>query len=275
MARDLDGAIRGAVVRSVRVLRADVLRGPSASAFARQLAASRIAKVWRRGKNVIVDLQRVSDSTRGVAAARRGTRHLAISPRFTGSLLIDAVPDAYTCVTFVLVDGRQLAYRDVRRLGTLTLFDTDTFASWEAALGPEPLDPPLTAERFSGILRGSSAAVKSILMDQRKVAGVGNIYANEACWRAGVRPSRRGRSLTTREAAALTESVVAVLAESVARRGTSFRDFRDAYGKRGGFAPHLAVYGRGGEACLRCGATLKESHAIARRTTVWCPSCQR
>jgi formamidopyrimidine-DNA glycosylase len=276
IARDLDGALRGAVVRSAQVLRADVLRDPryggralrgreaerNARAFEQRLAGAPIVQITRRAKSIVLDL----------GAAGR----LVVTPRFTGALLLDPLPDdPYACLTTSLADGRHLSYRDIRRLGTLALLDDAQFAAWDAALGPEPLDPGLTSERFSGILRGSERAVKSILMDQRRLAGVGNIYANEACWRAGVRPSRRARSLTRAESAALLTAVRGVLTESIALRGTTFRDFRDAYGARGGFAAQLAVYGRGGLPCARCGVPLRESHRIEGRTTVWCAGCQR
>jgi formamidopyrimidine-DNA glycosylase len=117
--------------------------------------------------------------------------------------------------------------------------------------------------------------VKKVLMDQRVLVGVGNIYANEACWRAGVDPSRAARTITPAEAAALHLGIVGVLTESIAARGTSFRDYRDASGGRGDFERSLTVYGRGGEPCRRCGARLVETHAIDGRSTVLCAHCQR
>jgi formamidopyrimidine-DNA glycosylase len=259
IARDLDAALRGATIDSARVLRPDVLRGSRGPAFAQALSNSIITRAWRRAKSIVLDL---------------GTsRHLVVTPRFTGTLLLDATPD-YVCITFALSDGRTLTYRDVRRLGTVALLTQPQFVAWSESLGPEPLDPALTPERFSGILRGSSRAVKSVLMDQRKLAGVGNIYANEALWRAGVRPQRAARALKPAESDALLSAVRAVLTESIALRGTTFRDFRDAYGARGGFAAQLKIYGRGGEPCATCRTNLRESHAIDRRSTVWCQRCQ-
>lgn len=280
IARDLDGVLRGAVLRSVHVLRPDVLRDPGAGGRAlRGARAARLAKgiverlqgatlhgARRRAKSVVLDL----------GAAGR----LVVTPRFTGALLVHAndqiaADAAYDCLRISLGDGRVLSYRDVRRLGTVALLDEAAFAAWDAALGPEPLDPGLTAERFSGILRGSNRAVKSILMDQRRLAGVGNIYANEACWLAGVRPATRGRAVTRARGAALLRELRTVLTASIARRGTTFRDYQDAFGGRGTFASELHVYGRGGLPCTRCGAPLRESHAIDGRTTVWCATCQR
>ena len=113
-------------------------------------------------------------------------------------------------------------------------------------------------------------------MDQRVVVGIGNIYANEACWRAGVDPSRSARSRDApTEAAALHDGIVGVLTESIAARGTSFRDYRDASGGAATSSARSPSYGRGGEPCLRCGARLVETHAIDGRTTVLCARCQR
>lgn len=112
-------------------------------------------------------------------------------------------------------------------------------------------------------------------MDQRRLAGVGNIYANEALWRARIDPSREARTLSVEEAASLRDELVAVLREAIEARGTSFRDYRDSSGERGGFAELLAVYGRAGEQCPRCGARLIGTHAVDGRMTVFCARCQR
>lgn len=261
IARDLDGALRGAVVRSVRVLRADVLRGIAAPGLVRALGGARILGVTRRAKSVVL--------------AFAGGARVVVTPRFTGALLLGGAPDdRYTCIRIELADRRALRYHDVRRLGTLAMLDGAAYAAWDAALGPEPLDPALTAERFSGILRGSGRAVKSILMDQRRLAGVGNIYANEALWHARVRPSRAGRRVTHNEAARILEALRTTLRASIALRGTTFRDYRDAHGGRGGYAAHLQAYGRADLPCARCGAALRSSHRIDGRQSVWCPACQ-
>jgi formamidopyrimidine-DNA glycosylase len=195
-------------------------------------------------------------------------------------LLIDAgsLPEAerrYSTLELVLSDGRSLHYRDIRRLGTVALMSPQRFAECTAALGVEPLDPAFTGNHLSVLLRGSRQAIKKVLMDQRVVAGIGNIYANEALWRAGVDPSRAGGSITSNEASYLRDAIVEVLSESIAHRGTSFRDYRDASGGRGTFVERLAVYGRAGDPCPRCGRRLIGTHAIDDRMTVLCAHCQR
>jgi formamidopyrimidine-DNA glycosylase len=149
------------------------------------------------------------------------------------------------------------------------------FAEYSGALGIEPLDQSFTEAQLSGVLRGSSQPVKKVLMDQRKIAGIGNIYANEALWRAGIDPSRAANSVSAEDTERLHVEIVAVLNESIEARGTSFRDYRDARGERGRFAEKLQAYGRGGESCLRCGARLILTHEVDGRATVFCAWCQR
>jgi formamidopyrimidine-DNA glycosylase len=266
IARDLEDSIRGATVASILVHRRDVLREASARAFARRLTGATFDRFWRRAKYVVADLS-------------SGER-LVVSPRFTGSLLVEPGPfhpddSDYTCIQFGLADGRTLRFRDVRRLGTVALMPGGRFAEWTAAIGPEPLDPEFSIERFSVVVRASNRAIKTILMDQRRIAGIGNIYANEALWRARIRPMRRGASLTRAEAAELVGEAQAVLAAAVEQRGTSFRDYQDPYGGRGGFLGLVQAYGRGGEPCARCGTTLRSTHKLEGRVTVWCPHCQK
>ena len=266
IARDLDRELRGRRVDAVVVRRPDVLREVDASSFAERLTGSTVARCWRRAKLVILDLD-------------TGDR-LVVQPRFTGALLLTRgnLPEreaAYSTLHLRLDDGRDLHYRDIRRLGTVSVMDEARFGEYVATLGVEPLDPTFTAAHLSVLLRGSRQPVKKLLMDQRIIVGIGNIYANEACWRAGVDPSRSARDLTLPEAEALHDGITSVLTESIAARGTSFRDYRDASGGKGDFERSLAVYGRGGERCARCGARLVETHAIDGRTTVLCVHCQR
>ncbi|HEU4631713.1 MAG TPA: bifunctional DNA-formamidopyrimidine glycosylase/DNA-(apurinic or apyrimidinic site) lyase [Gemmatimonadaceae bacterium] len=265
IARDLDASVRGHTIVGVTVTRPDVLRHVTPQQLADRIAGARIERCWRRAKLVVLDLS-------------TGDR-LVVQPRFTGALLLDAgqLPErerAYSTLALTLDDGRRLHYRDIRRLGTVALMSPERFQAYTDRLGPEPLDPHFTDDQLAGLLRSSRQAVKKVLMDQRRVVGVGNIYANEALWRAGIDPSRPARSVSEAEAARLHAAIRAVLAESIAERGTSFRDYVDASGSAGRFTARLQAYGRGGAPCTRCGDPLAESHAIDGRTTVWCPRCQ-
>jgi formamidopyrimidine-DNA glycosylase len=266
IARDLDRELRGRAITHVVVNKPDVLREVTAAALRRRLVGVTITRSWRRAKCVVLDL---STSDR-----------IVVQPRFTGALLLSAGPlpereAAYSTLHFTLDDARDLHYRDIRRLGTVALMAPDRFDEYMGALGAEPLDPAFTVAHLSVLLRGSKQAVKKVLMDQRMMVGIGNIYANEACWRAGIDPSRTARDLSIGEVTLLHAGIVSVLTESIAARGTSFRDYVDASGGKGGFERSLAVYGRGGEPCLRCGGRLIETHAVDGRTTVLCARCQR
>lgn len=268
IARDLHAMVVGDVVAGVEVLRADVLREVDVDALAAALTGARISRVWRRAKLIVLDLHRDADG-----------QHLVVQPRFTGGLIVDdgslsGEERAYVCVTLQLSDGRALHYRDVRRLGTVALMSPTRFAAYAAALGPEPLDPALGIDAFSAYLRSSRQPIKAALMDQKRLAGVGNIYANEALWRAAIDPSREAGLLNSDEYATLLAELRAVLTASIAARGTSFRDYRDARGKRGSFVEQLAAYGRAGAPCQRCGRRLVGTHAIDGRSTVFCPGCQ-
>ncbi|HEX5179056.1 MAG TPA: bifunctional DNA-formamidopyrimidine glycosylase/DNA-(apurinic or apyrimidinic site) lyase [Gemmatimonadaceae bacterium] len=266
IARDLQRALAGARITGVTVTHADVLRETTPAKLRRALTGTTIERCWRRAKLVVLDLS-------------TGNR-LVVQPRFTGALLIDAgsLPErerAYSTLLLNLADGRALHYRDIRRLGTVTLMSPERWERHAATLGVEPLDAAFTVTHLSGALRGSSQAVKKLVMDQRRIAGLGNIYANEALWRAGIDPSRAGRTIRADEVERLHASIVGVLREAIEARGTSFRDYRDASGERGSFAARLDVYGRGGEACHRCGGRLLATDVIDGRATVLCPRCQR
>jgi formamidopyrimidine-DNA glycosylase len=265
IARDLDATVRGARITNVKVTRPDVLREVGRVAIRRRIAGATIERCWRRAKLIVLDLS-------------TGDR-IVVQPRFTGALLVDEgeLPEEerrYSTLEFILEDGRSLHYRDIRRLGTVSLMAPARFDSYVGALGVEPLEPRFTAEMLVSLLRRSTQPVKKVLMDQRLVVGIGNIYANEALWRAGIDPSRPAKRIGADDVAALRDAIVEVLTESIAARGTSFRDYRDARGGRGGFAAELSVYGRGGLPCPRCGSRLVETHAVDGRTTVLCVRCQ-
>ena len=265
IARDLDGAVSGRKITKISVRKADVLREVNARTLAKRLRDATILRSWRRAKLVVIDLD-------------TGDR-LVVQPRFTGALLIDdgklgGSELSYSTLRLDLDDGRALHYADVRRLGTVALMTPDRFTEYSAKLGVEPLDRTFTAAHLSGVLRGTSQPVKKVLMEQRKIAGIGNIYANEALWRARIDPSRPAASVSLEEAGLLRDSIVAVLGEAIEARGTSFRDYRDARGKRGSFVEKLEVYGRGGLRCRRCGFKLVSTHAVDGRATVMCVRCQ-
>jgi formamidopyrimidine-DNA glycosylase len=265
IARDLDATLRGRKITKVSIRKADVLREVTPRTLGKRLKGTTILRSWRRAKLVVLDL----DS---------GDR-IVVQPRFTGALLIDegrfkSSELDYSTLRLDLDDGRALHYADVRRLGTVALMNEERFAEYSGKLGIEPLDRTFTAAHLSGVLRATSQPVKKVLMEQRKIAGIGNIYANEALWRSRIDPSRPAASISLEEASLLRDSIVGVLTAAIEARGTSFRDYRDARGERGTFVEKLDAYGRGGQACRRCGSKLVTTHAIDGRATTMCIRCQ-
>lgn len=267
IARGVDAAVGGRTIVNVTIPRADVLREATAKELAKRTIGARINGAARRAKHIVISLD-TGDA-------------LVIQPRFTGSLLAGLARDlteedhTYIAVNFALDQDHSLAYRDVRRLGTLALMAPARLAQYFGKLGVEPLSQVFTAERLAGILRASRQHVKKTIMDQYKVVGVGNIYANEALWRAGIDPSRSSQKVNAAEAAVLRDAIVDVLGEAIVAGGSSIRDYRNASGEEGQFARSHAAYGRAGKPCKRCGATMIGTHAIDGRQTVLCARCQR
>ena len=171
-------------------------------------------------------------------------------------------------------DGAALVFRDVRRFGRIAVVPRDDHSSLPtlAALGPEPFDDAFTAAALHRALNASRRAVKTQLLSQRPVAGVGNIYADEALWIARVHPA--ARRITRPQSARLVDAIRDVLDEGILHGGTTLRDYVDADGSQGSHQLHLRCYGRSGEPCERCGTVLRHV-VLDARTTTWCPSCQR
>ncbi|MEO6627616.1 MAG: bifunctional DNA-formamidopyrimidine glycosylase/DNA-(apurinic or apyrimidinic site) lyase [Aquihabitans sp.] len=235
---------------------------PSPKFAAASLAIGRtIIDVDRRGKYLLLGLD--------------DKRRLVIHLGMTGQLRVDATsapPDPYDRAWWLFDDTRRLALRDVRRFGRVAVVDQDLSAlPTLASLGPEPFDPAFTSEVLWASLRASTSRVKSQLLGQRVVAGVGNIYADEALWRARINPGARriSRPGATRLLHALRE----VLGEGIENGGTTLRDYRTIDGGQGQNQHRLDCYGRAGQPCNRCGSTLRRAVLDARGTT-WCPSCQ-
>jgi len=202
-----------------------------------------------------------------------------VQPGMTGSLVVHERPltpeeSRYAVLSARLDDGRRLVYRDVRRLGTLLLLDQRGWQAYDRSIGPEPLDRAFTAERLGEILGGSRQAVKKVLMDQRRLAGIGNIYANEALFAARIDPSRAANRVRPEEASRLRAELVRILRAAIKSNGTTFRDYRTGTGESGNFQLELFVYGREGERCKVCGTRLVGTHLIDARISVLCHRCQ-
>ncbi|HUL48820.1 MAG TPA: bifunctional DNA-formamidopyrimidine glycosylase/DNA-(apurinic or apyrimidinic site) lyase [Gemmatimonadales bacterium] len=264
--RDLAPRLDGFRIADARLKKTDVLRRVSKQRLLSVLKGNTFEAVTRRAKHAVFRL----------ASGHR----MVIQPRMTGALIVYAAPlsaddEKYAVLVCTLEDGRLFVYRDVRRLGTVWLLDERAWAQYTSKIGPEPLEDSFTPLVFTERLKGTRAAVKKAIMDQRRVAGVGNIYANEALFEAGIDPSRATNTLSLEEFARLHAAVRGVLERAVRASGTTVRDYRTGTGESGSFQFQLKVYGRGGESCVQCGRRLFTTHAIDLRATTVCPSCQR
>jgi formamidopyrimidine-DNA glycosylase len=263
--RDIRPALIGRRFGSARLSHDDVLRGVTRRGILRGLTGARVEEVTRRAKHAVIRLD-------------RGTR-LVVQPGMTGSLIVHRralTPSqaSYGVLRLPLEGGGELVYRDVRRLGTLLLLDQRGWTEYDAALGPEPLSPEFTPARLAEAFRKTKQYVKKALMDQRLVVGVGNIYANEALFAAGIDPSRAANTLTLDDITRLHREVRRILEAAIASNGTTFRDYRTGTGESGNFQLELMVYEREGEPCRVCGTALAGTHAIDARITVFCWRCQ-
>lgn len=263
--RDLRARLPGSVVMRTAVHHADVLHaGLTPVSLDRRLRGRTVSGVSRRGKNVVLEFE--------------GGLRLIINLGMTGRVVTSDAPRAgelrHVAVRFTLQDGRAVLYDDARRFGDLDLRDPQGWEERDAELGIEPLSDAFTAEALHALTRRSTVPVRNWLLDQRRIAGVGNIYAVEALFRSGIRPTRRARTLARRETAALREALRTVLQESIDARGTTISDYRDASGERGTFDQRLLAYDREGRPCTRCATPIKRV-VLANRSAFYCPRCQK
>ncbi len=257
--------LAGRTFASVEILDERLTRPVDPRIVEAQLDGERVASVDRRGKYVVVRF----DSDLG----------LLVHLRMTGSFLVarsGALPlDPHRRAVVRLDDGSDVAYRDVRRFGTWLVLEADELTGYLAErLGEEPLSPRFTARHLSRRLAGRRAPVKAALLDQRAVAGIGNIYADEALWYAQVDPLRPAGELDGEEVASVRRGIRRALRVGIRRQGATLSDYRTPNGGRGGMQDEFKVYGREGEPCPRCGAAIAKTR-VAGRGTSYCPVCQR
>ncbi len=228
---------------------------------AAELVGERVDRVDRRGKYLVVRFA--------------SGRALLIHLRMTGSVREGELPDdAHRRAVVRLDDGTHLSYRDVRRFGTWLLLEPGEVDSYlDARLGAEPLERGFTTKALAARLAGRRAPIKAALLDQRTVAGLGNIYVDEALWRARIHPLTPARDLRPEQITALRRAIRTALELGIARRGSTLRDYAQPNGASGSMQDEFKVYGRGGEPCSRCGTPI-EKIRLAGRGTWFCPGCQ-
>jgi len=257
--------LEGRTLEHVEIADPRLTRPEPPEAIAAALEGERIARVSRRGKYLVFEFE--------------SGRHLLVHLRMTGNVEHPArgglAADHYRRAVVRLDDGSDVAYRDVRRFGTWDLLEPGALEDYFAVrrLGREPLARSFTTRALTQALEGRRAPIKAALLDQRAAAGVGNIYADEALWRARIHPLRPAGSLTPDEIARLRKSIRAALEMGISRQGATLRDYRDPEGRRGRMQDQFKVYGREGEPCSRCGTPIEKTRAGGRGTW-FCPHCQ-
>lgn len=260
--RQLAPHLEGRTLLEVEILDPRWTRPAPAADVERELRGRRVHRVRRAGKYLVWELE--------------GERFLLVHLRMTGALLLH--PDAdppHTRVRFRLDSGQRLVYVDPRRFGTghVVRGAPAREAYLRARLGIEPLTPQFTTEHLRAMARGRRAPVKSFVLDQRRIAGVGNIYADEALFRARIHPLRPAGSLNRRQLEALREGIEAALSDGIEAKGATIDDFRHLDGARGSFQDRFLVHRREGEPCPRCGTAIRKLVVCGRGTYV-CERCQ-
>ncbi|MFA5204457.1 MAG: bifunctional DNA-formamidopyrimidine glycosylase/DNA-(apurinic or apyrimidinic site) lyase [Lentisphaeria bacterium] len=256
----------GRLIRAVRVFPGPLRTPVSEAALAAAVTGRRILSVRRRAKYLVVELE--------------GRQALLLHLGMTGHFQVgppSAAREKHTRVEWQLDRGLAWRYADPRGFGQVrvcTLAAAGALPDALAGLGPEPLEGAFSGATLATAGQGRRCAVKALILDQAVVAGVGNIYASEACFRAGVRPWRAAAALKRRDWERLAAAIRAVLEEAVACGGTTISDFRDVDGRTGRFDVRLQVYGRDGEPCQLCGDRIRR-RVIAGRSSFYCPHCQK
>lgn len=276
--KDLQKLLRGLRIIHVDIKKKKMVHG-SMLTFQKTIKGKRIQSISRRGKLLIFNLNSKD-------------LFLLIHLKMTGQLIYqdqkkiiggghgepkvkkETLPNKYSHIIFTFSKGVKLFFNDMRQFGYVRLINKKELKKVLSGFGVEPLSNKFTVEVLQEILKGKKATLKSLLLDQKHIAGLGNIYVDEVCFLAGVRPTKRGMKVTTTEAKRLHRAIKQILKKSIIKRGTTFSSYRDGLGGAGGYVKLLKVYGRAGKSCYRCKKTLKRVK-VSGRGTVYCSSCQK
>ncbi len=264
----LKRSVVGKTIVGTRISRLPLRRKTTAN-FGPRVRGRRIKQIDRRAKYLIVDLD--------------GADVILVHLGMSGSLTCRDIDfdssefdPRHDHVEFKLDDGSRLVFNDPRRFGIVRLTPRESLATSRELkdIGPEPLSGEFNADYLAEKARGRKVAIKNLIMDQKVVAGVGNIYASEILFRAGVRPTRRASRVKREEIAKIAEFTPIILRAAIDGRGTTFRSYRDSEGRPGTFADRLQVYGREGEKCYRCSTPIRNV-VVGQRASFFCPKCQK
>ena len=262
--RSLEPLVQGHSISEAEVYYGKIIKYPSVQAFLQQLKAQKIKGIRRRGKYLIFELSH----------EQLLIFHLRMTGRIT-AVKRETEVAKHTHLVIRLSNGLDLRFADIRKFGTVYLLNCGEECKVNGlfTLGPEPLGEEFSLSYLKEQIKGKKTAIKSFLLNQTKIAGIGNIYADEILFAARLNPGRKLDTLNDNEIEALHLAVRKKLLEGIKYRGTSFKDYVDGLGEKGEYQKRLQVYGRAGERCSRCGAAL-EKKVVAGRGTVYCPHCQ-
>lgn len=262
--RNLHNRIVGARIEKVELIMPKVISRPDPVTFTKLIEGREITGIGRRGKYILISLT--------------GDLVLVIHLRMTGQLVFNPTPQPYPKHTHLVLhlSNGHLRFTDLRRFGRFWLVPADELdtVSGLKDLGVEPLTPAFRIKEFCDVLSRRKQKIKALLLDQSLIAGMGNIYTDEALFRSRIHPERQAAEVSMKEARALFRAVKAILNEGIAFGGTSVRDYVDAEGNEGRFQDMLRVYGKKGQSCPRCGEPIRRIKA-AGRGTYFCPRCQK
>ena len=275
--RDLQRKIVGKKITRVKVRKAKIIKG-SMSAFSKNLTGNYFARIKRRGKLLIFEL-------------KKGEQYLFIHLKMTGQLIyqdqkkivagghgwpkVDKLPNKYSHVVFTFTDKSQLFFNDLRQFGYMKLVGQEELPKVLEQFGIEPLTKNFTWANFQQVVTGKKTSIKATLLNQKLIAGIGNIYADEICFRSRVRPNRATNKLSQAELRKIFNSCNVVIKRAIKYRGTTFNDYVDTDGNQGNFVSRLKVYQRAGKKCQRCRQAKIKKIKTAGRGTHYCPGCQR
>lgn len=275
--RELEKALKNKVISEVQILWTKTVSPTPATDFKKLMVGRKILNLERRAKMLLIHL----DAGLSLVIHLKMTGQLIFVPH-AGKIITGGhpTPDSqrpgrHTRLIFSFTDGGRLYFNDLRKFGWIRILDEKIKKYIGTELGIEPLSETFTTAKVLEIFkRHPRRTVKQLLLDQKLIAGIGNIYADESAFLSQVLPNRQAKTLTEKEITALHKNIIAVLKFSIKKKGTSSRNYLRSNGDKGGFVPHLMVYGRKGEACKKCGAKIiKIKHA--GRGTHYCPECQR
>ena len=274
--RDLTKLIKNKKIIDIEVRKASMVDGPSVT-FKKYLKGKSFSQISRRGKLIIFDIKNTD-------------RFMLLHLKMTGQLIyqnkkkivpgghpepvITELPNKFSHIIFTFTGGIKLFFNDIRQFGYVRLVNQKELDKKLSEFGAEPLDKKFDLEQFIEIIDHRKKSIKAVLLDQSLLAGVGNIYADEACFIAGIRPGRGADHLKASEIKKLHRAIINILKKSIKHRGTTFSDYRDSHGHAGGFVKFLNVYQREGEKCKECSNIVKKT-IVAGRGTRYCPYCQK